>query len=83
VEYSTRGEAEPLGGPLIRSISDFPSDPGRKRFLKGKEEGIEFLIREFNRKVEEFNRKMEKFSEAFNKTWARDDEIVIMGKKEA
>jgi len=84
VEYSNEGETPNLlEVPRLEPISDFPSDLGWKRFLKGKEEGIVFFVRELNRKVEEFNHKMEKFSEAFNKIWARDDEIVIMGKKEA
>ncbi len=32
--------------------------------------------------VEAFNQKMERFSEALNKIWSRDDEVVLVLRKE-
>jgi SAM-dependent methyltransferase len=82
VEYSNEEETpNSLETPHIDPISMFSSSQGIKGFLFSKKEGLEVILREFNKRVEEFNRKMDKFSEALNKIWARDDEVVVVCRK--
>ena len=83
VEYSNEEETpNQIETPRFEPLSLPPSPRGWKGFFYGKKDGMELFLQKFNREVEAFNQKMERFSEALNKIWSRDDEVVLVLRKE-
>lgn len=59
-----------------------PLTISRPKGFFSKSSGIsEHFVRELNRRIEKFNQEMEKFSEILNKIWSREDELVLIFKR--
>jgi SAM-dependent methyltransferase len=83
VAYSNEEEMPNLlETPRLDPISEPPSVSRWERFWGHREDREKILLLELNRKIQEFNQKMERFSEAVNKVWARDDEVVLVCRKQ-
>jgi SAM-dependent methyltransferase len=83
VEYTNEDETpNRLETPRLEPISLPPSHRGWKGLFQSKTGEMKLFLEEFNKQVEVFNKKIETFSETLNKIWSRDDEIVLVCRKE-